>query len=224
MKIKYTKKYIPLNLRFHYFVNKNKRMVLRSGRQRRLLSHPYINRSRRLTRIDTNPNYLETIIIHSDSSDEEKRLDDEIDALRERMDELDEEKSRLRRDMAKKFKERESVRVARQIKKNNLRLKRELEHRLLPTIESIAARRQDIIHGVRDLFENIDDHPDQLPPTYESLYPRSPPTIPGFPRISTPTSTSTNTRDVGTTSNGNDSDSSTTLPSVDDIFESLKNN
>lgn len=214
-------------------------MVIRShyfnSRTRRLLSHPYINRSRRqgLRRTDSSPDYLETIIIHSDSSDEERRLDDEIDALRERMDDLDEEKSRLRRDMAKKFKERENVRVARQIKKNNLRLKHELEQRLFPTIEAIAARRQDIIHGVRDLFENIDDRPTGLPPTYESLFPTT--TSRTTPRTNTTTNASTSatpastsatttTRDAGTTSNGNESDSSTcSLPSVNSIFESLRN-
>lgn len=210
-------------IRSHYFNN----------RYGRLLSHPYINRSRRqsLRRTDTNADYLETIIIHSDSSDEERRLDDEIDALRERMDDLDEEKSRLRRDMAKKFKERENVRVARRIKKNNLRLKHELEQRLFPTIESIAARRQDIIHGIRDLFENIDDRPTRLPPTYESLFPTTTTTTPSNTtnRTNTTTNTSTpatttTTRDAGTTSNGNESDSSTcSLPSVNTIFESLGN-
>lgn len=214
-------------IRSHYFNN----------RYGRLLSHPYINRSRRqaLRRTDNSPDYLETIIIHSDSSDEERRLDDEIDALRERMDDLDEEKSRLRRDMAKKFKERENVRVARQIKKNNLRLKHELEQRLFPTIEAIAARRQDIIHGVRDLFENIDDRASGLPPTYESLFPTTTTTSRTTPRTNTTTNASTSTtpastsattttRDAGTTSNGNESDSSTcSLPSVNSIFESLRN-
>lgn len=179
-------------------------------------SRYFVNTYRRRTnpllrRTDASPDYLETIIIHSDSSDDERRLDQEIDDIRNKMDELDEQKSRLRRDMAKKFKEREDVRVARQIRRNNLRLKREFERRLLPTIEGIAARRQDIVHGVRTLFENIDDNLNELPPSYESLFPTTP-------------SSSTTTLGRNTTRNGdgNESDSSTvSLPSVNSIFREI---
>lgn len=174
-------------------------------------SRYFINRYRRignplLRRTDSSPDYLETIIIHSDSSDEERRLDQEIDDIRERMDELDEQKTKLRRQMALKFKERENIRVARRVKKNNQRLRQELESRLLPTIESIASRRQAIADGVRELFENIDDHPEELPPSYQSLFPNE-------------NASSNSNRD------GNDSDgsasSTTSLPSVSSIFREL---
>lgn len=173
-------------------------------------SRYFINRYRRignplLRRTDSSPDYLETIIIHSDSSDEERRLDQEIDDIRERMDELDEQKTKLRRQMALKFKERENIRVARRVKKNNQRLRQELESRLLPTIESIASRRQAIADGVRELFENIDNHPEELPPSYRSLFPNE-----------------------NTTRDGNDSDgstsSTTSLPSVSSIFREIASN
>lgn len=190
----------------------------------RLLNNPRINRTRRtrnlLRRSDSSQDYLETIIIHSDSSDEERRLDNEIDQLRDRMDELDEEKIRLRREMAKKYKERESVRVARRIKKNNLRLRTEIENRLLPTVERIAAKRQDIVYGIRDLFENIDDDESKLPPSYTSLF-----------QSKTTSSTAEPSTSNNATNNNNDdnaSNASTTssdsLPSVNSIFDSIINN
>lgn len=180
-------------------------------------SRYFINRYKRLgnpmlRRTDASPDYLETIIIHSDSSDDERRLDQEIDDLREKMDNLDEEKTRLRRQMAQKFRERENVRVARRVKKNNLRLRQEFERRLLPTIEGIATRRQSIVDGVRNLFENIDDHPTELPPSYESLFPNE---------TNTPVVNSTN-RD-GHESDGSTS-STTSLPSVNSIFRELTRN
>lgn len=206
-------------------------MTLRTGYRRRysrLLNHPYINRSRRLTRTDSSPDYLETIIIHTDSSDEERRVDDEIDRLRNRMDELDTEKIRLRREMAYKFKERESIRVARRIKKNNIRLKREIETRLLPTIENVAARRQSIVYGIRDLFENIDDHSSSLPPTYESIFqtptpPRTTTTTTATPSDRATTSNATNHTDDDNASHASTS-STSSLPSVNSIFESIINN
>lgn len=194
---------------------------------RRLIGNPNINRTRRLrrtlTRTDSSQDYLETIIIHSDSSDEERRLDNEIDELRNRMDELDEEKIRLRREMAKKYKERETIRVARYVKKNNLRLKNELESRLLPTIEGIAARRRDVLHGIRDLFENIDDNEHQLPPTYESLFPPTPQVT----NVNATATTSTSNNNTNT-NDGNTSDASTSstcsLPSASSLLNSIINN
>lgn len=211
---------MEFNINLKYDLKMTQLPGYRYRRYNRLLSHPYINRSRRLRRTDSSPDYLETIIIHTDSSDEERRVDDEIDRLRNRMDELDEEKIRLRREMATKYKERESIRVARRIKKNNIRLKREIETRLLPTIESVAARRQSIVYGIRDLFENIDDHPSSLPPTYESIFQNPTPTA--TPDRAT-TSNATNHTDDDNASNASTS-STCSLPSVNSIFESIVNN
>lgn len=198
----------------------------------RLLNHPYINRSRRangasgLRRTDNSDDYLETIIIHSDSSEDERRLDSEIDRIRDRMDELDEEKSRLRREMATKFKERENVRVARYVKKNNLRLKREIEQRLLPNIERVASRRRDIVYGIRDLFDNIDDNDYGLPPTYESLFQTPTPEL----STTTPTPAVATTSNTSSTAMADDNASTTStsstcsLPPASSLLESLINN
>lgn len=202
-------------------------MVLRSRYflNRRLSTTPYIDRSRRLRsvhntlrRTDTNPEYLETIIIHSDSEEEESRIKDEISRLRNRMDELDDEKNTLKVDMAKKYRELESIRIARFIRNNNIRLRREFETRLIPTIESIATRREEIRNGVRALFDEIDNYPNELPPSYESLF-----------SSRQTTSTSSGTRISGTTAStsnphqSDSDDSSTSLPSVETIFNRFVN-
>jgi len=196
------------------------------SRRRSLLTHPWINRNRRsrsttnnLRRTDNSSDYLETIIIHSDSSEDERRLDSEIYRIHNRMDELDEEKRRLRREMASKFKERENVRVARFIKKNNLRLKREIEQKLLPSIERVAARRRDIVYGIRDLFENIDDNDNELPPTYESLFQAQTPTP--EPTTSSSSAAMADDDNASTTST---SSSTCTLPPASSLLESLINN
>ena len=92
------------------------------------------------------------------------------------MDDVDEEKKRLFVDLAKKYQERERIRVARQIRINNNRLRREFESRLLPRIESVATCRQSIINGARTLFDEIDTNPNELPPPYESLFTSTPST------------------------------------------------
>lgn len=185
---------------------------------RHLYNSPYINRRRRrysLRRTDNARDYLETIIIHSDSSDEERRLNDEIDNLKNKIEDFETQKVQVRRELARKYKELQEIRVARAVKKNNVRLKRELQSRLLPTIERIASRRQEIVHGLNDLFDNIDDNEDSLPPSYESLFP------------STPTANGSTTNPAST-SNGNDNDndsssSDSSLPSVNSIFNNILN-
>lgn len=199
-------------------------MVVRSryfsDRYRRLHSTPYIDRSRRTLRRTDNNNtdYLETIIIHSDSEEEENRIKNEISRLKNRMDELDEEKFNLKTDMAKKYRELESIHISRYIRNNNIRLRREFENRLLPTIESIATRREEIRNGVRALFDELDHNSNELPPSYESLF-----------SIRSSNSSSNGTRISGTTgtsgdANNSDSDSSTTsLPSVESLLNRFIN-
>jgi hypothetical protein len=119
------------------------------NRSRRYTCLPYEIR-RGITRSRLNPlnnDINETIIIHSDSEEEENRINDEIRRLKRRMDDLDEEKRNLFIDLAKKYQERERVRTARQIRINNNRLRREFESRLLPRIETVATCRQSIING-----------------------------------------------------------------------------
>lgn len=186
--------------------------------RRRYTQTPYELR-RRLRRIRSSPDIHETIIIHSDSEEEENRINDEIHRLKKRMDDLDEEKRRLFVDLAKKYQERERVRTARQIRINNNRLRREFESRLLPRLETVATCRQSIINGARTLFDEIDIHPTELPPSYESLF------------NSTTSNTSitnnnddTNNNNVNNNSNDNndsDSDSDFSLPDVDTIFNNL---
>ena len=179
---------------------------------------------RELRRIQSSPDIQETIIIHSDSEEEENRINDEIRRLKQRMDDLDDEKRRLFVDLAKKYQERERVRVARQIRINNNRLRREFESRLLPRIETVATHRQSIINGTRALFDEIDDHPSDLPPSYESLF-----------RSSSNHSTSNNSTNsnVNVTNSSNhhennnenhndsDSDSDFSLPDIDTIFNNM---
>ena len=142
---------------------------LNNNRKRRYTRLPFELR-RQLRRIQSSPDIRETIIIHSDSEEEEIRINDEIRRLKQRMDDLDNEKRRLYIDLARKYQERERVRVARQIRINNNRLRREFEESLLPQIETVARHRQSIINGARVLFNEIDDHPSYLPPSYESLF------------------------------------------------------
>jgi E3 ubiquitin-protein ligase DOA10 len=145
---------------------------MRKSTLNRLLSSPTIDKSRRKTtrirplkRTDN-----EAIIIHSDSEEEEKRINNEIIRLKERMEEIDRESRNIRYELAKKYEERESVRIARRIRINNLKIKKEFEERLFPKIEEVATARNEIINRSRDLFNDIDDHSDELPPSYESLY------------------------------------------------------
>ena len=203
-----------------------------------LLNNPNINRRRRhhlsqrastgrlgardpryfryLRRRQAAPDIQETVIIHSDSEEEESRINEQISRIRRRMDELDDEKANLKVDMAKLYQERENVRRARDIRINNLRLRREFEDRLLPAIESVAERRQEIIRGATALFEGIDDHPTELPPAYEDLFPE---------RVAT---TSTEPGTTTATANGNDSDTSTSstisLPPASELIDRIIRN
>lgn len=194
-----------------------------TGFRRRYTQTPYELR-RGLRRIRSSPpDIQETIIIHSDSEEEENRINDEIRRLKQRMDDVDEEKRRLFVDLAKKYQERERVRTARQIRINNNRLRREFESRLIPRIESVARNRQSIINGARNLFDEIDDHPTELPPSYESLFRNT--------NNSTTTNDNTNNNtnqsnsNVNNTNNSNsnnnndsDSDSDYSFPDVETIF------
>lgn len=200
-------------------------MVNRSRRYTRL---PYeIRRGIRRTRFNPliNDDIHETIIIHSDSEEEENRINDEIHRLKRRMDDLDEEKRQLFIDLAKKYQERERVRTARQIRINNNRLRREFESRLLPRIETVATCRQSIINGARTLFDEIDINPTELPPSYESLFTSTP-----NASITHNSNTNNDNTNVNNTNNNNnntnnsndsDSDSNFSFPDVDTIFNNL---
>lgn len=196
-------------------------MVNRSRRYTRL---PYeIRRGIRRTRFNPlNDDIHETIIIHSDSEEEENRINDEIHRLKRRMDDLDEEKRKLYIDLAKKYQERERVRTARQIRINNNRLRREFESRLLPRIETVATCRQSIINGARTLFDEIDINPNELPPSYESLFTSTPNTS-----ITNNNNDNNNVNNTNTNCNNNnnnndsDSDSNFSFPDVDTIFNNL---
>lgn len=206
---------------FQLLNKKNYKMV--AERSRRYTRLPYeIRRGIRRARFNPlNDDIHETIIIHSDSEEEENRINDEIHRLKRRMDDLDEEKRKLYIDLAKKYQERERVRTARQIRINNNRLRREFESRLLPRIETVATCRQSIINGARTLFDEIDINPNELPPSYESLF------------TSTPTNNSINhntnnnnnndaiNNNCNTNNNDNDSDSDFNFPDVDTIFNNL---
>ena len=200
-------------------------------RNRRYTRTPYELR-RSLRRVRSIPDISETIIIHSDSEEEENRINSEIHRLKSRMDDLDEEKRRLFTFLSKKYQERERIRVARQIRINNIRLRREFENRLLPNIESVARNRQSVIHGARTLFDDINDHPTDLPPSYESLFNHH------HSRDTFSTSTPSNNdnhrhenlnnnnnnsnNNNSNNNNSNDSDSSDTdLPDIDSIFNNL---
>ena len=198
-------------------------------RGRRYTRTPYELR-RSLRRIRSSPDIQETVIIHSDSEEEEIRINEEIRRLKQRMDDIDDEKRRLFVDLAKKYQERERVRVAREIRINNHRLRREIESRLIPRIETVARNRQDIINGARVLFNEIDHHPTELPPSYESLF--------GSSNHSTNINDNTNvtnhndnhnninvnnsnSNNNNNNNNDSDSDSDYELPDVDTIFNNL---
>jgi hypothetical protein len=194
------------------------------NRSRRYTCLPYEIR-RGITRSRLNPlnnDIHETIIIHSDSEEEENRINDEIRRLKRRMDDLDEEKRNLFIDLAKKYQERERVRTARQIRINNNRLRREFESRLLPRIETVATCRQSIINGARTLFDEIDINPTENPPSYESLFTSTPNTS-----INTSTNDDNNVNNNNnntcndSNNNDNDSDSDFSFPDVDTIFNNL---
>ncbi len=183
--------------------------------RRRYTQTPFELR-RRLRRIRSSPDIHETIIIHSDSEEEENRINDEIHRLKRRMDDLDEEKRKLFIDLAKKYQERERVRTARQIRINNNRLRREFESRLLPRIETVATHRQSIINGARTLFDEIDIDPTELPPSYESLF--------NSTTSNTHNNDDTNNNNVNNNNNDNndsDSDSNFSFPDVETIFNNL---
>mgnify|MGYP003290556756 CR=1 FL=1 len=196
-------------------------MVNRSRRYTRL---PYeIRRGIRRTRFNhLNDNDInETIIIHSDSEEEENRINDEIRRLKRRMDDLDEEKRNLFIDLARKYQERERVRTARQIRINNNRLRREFESRLLPRIETIATCRQSIINGARTLFDEIDIYPNELPPPYESLFTSTPNTSTSTTNTTISNNNNNDNEHVNNNNNNNDSDSDFNFPDVETIFNNL---
>ena len=195
-------------------------MVGFSNKNRRYTRLPYELR-RQLRRIQSSPDLRETIIIHSDSEEEENRINDEIRRLKQRMDDLDDEKKRLFVDLARKYQERERVRVARQIRINNNRLKREFENRLLPRIESVAGHRQSIINGTRALFDEIDDHPTDLPPSYDSLFNNTNSTNNNNNVTNSSSSNNNDNVNNNNNENNNDSDSDFSLPDVDTIFNNL---
>lgn len=199
------------------------------GFRRRYTQTPYELR-RRLRQIRSSPDFQETIIIHSDSEEEESRINDEIRRLKQRMDDIDEEKRRLFVDLARKYQERERVRIAREIRVNNNRLRRELENTILPRIETVARCRQSIINGAHALFNEINDHPTDLPPTYESLFrPSSSNNSTNNNNDNTNvTNQNNNTNDhvnsnnnSNSNNNNNDSDSDYDFPDVDTIFNNL---
>ncbi len=192
--------------------------------RRRYTRLPY-ELSRSLRRISSSPDIQETIIIHSDSEEEENRINDEIQRLKRRMDALDEEKRALFVDLAKKYQERERVRVARHIRINNNRLRREFESRLLPTIESVAHHRQSIIHGARDLFNEIDDNLSELPPTYESIFRNANRSVASSSthHNNRNSNCNLNNNDNNNNENDNNSDSDIDLPDVDSIFNDVLN-
>lgn len=192
--------------------------LFKMGFRRRYTQTPYELR-RRLRRIRSSPDIHETIIIHSDSEEEENRINDEIRRLKQRMDDIDEEKRRLFVDLAKKYQERERVRVAREIRINNNRLRREFEDRLIPRIETVARNRQLIINGARSLFNEINDHPSDLPPSYESLFRSSNNSTNN--NDNTNVTNSSNNNNVNNNNSNSDSDSDFDLPDVDTIFNNL---
>lgn len=196
------------------------------GFKRRYTQTPFELR-RRLRQIRSSPDFQETIIIHSDSEEEESRINDEIRRLKQRIYDIDKEKRRLFLDLAKKYEERESVRVARQIRINNNRLRRELERRIIPRIETVARSRQSIINGTHALFNEINDHPTDLPPTYESLFRSSSnnsTNINDNTNVTNQNDNVVNNNNNNSNSNNedcNDSDSDYDFPDVDSIFNNL---
>ena len=171
-----------------------------------IANSPNINRARRRGLRSNIVRLQDPIIISSDSEEEERRINEEIKDIKREMKILDDKIREYRFKLAKKYSERESIRVSRKIKLNNLNLRREFETRLLPRLERVTEQRSEIINRSRVLFGN--DNSERLP-SYEELFPNQ-----------TQSTTSSN----NSNENIQHSDSDSDLPSVDDIFNTIINN